>query len=63
MSDTDAKFVVEIELGNAAMQTREDVADSLDILAARLRNTSEDEGTFRDLNGNTVGRFTFHDHN
>lgn len=63
--DTDAKFVVEIELGNHAMRSKRDVADALCRLAVRLGEIDGDpgEGIVRDLNGNTVGRYTFHDHN
>ena len=37
MSRTE-KFTLKIELGNEAMQTREDIAESLEIVAAKLRN-------------------------
>jgi hypothetical protein len=49
------RFTLEIELGNAAMQTREDVGDALFRLAVTLTQTSRLEGIVKDLNGNTVG--------
>jgi hypothetical protein len=48
-------FKLEIELGNSAMLTAEDLADVLENIADRVRR--EDEGKIRDLNGNTVGWF------
>lgn len=61
------KFVLEIEPGNEAMQTGEDVAEALSEIAEYIR-TSEPtawngEATIRDANGNSVGRWTFHDFN
>jgi len=59
------RFVVEIELGNEAMATPRDIAEALTRLAERLKQIDGDpgEGVIRDINGNTVGRYTFHDHN
>lgn len=51
-------FQINIILGNAAMQTGEDVAAALEGVAARLRDTSLEPGvsaTIRDVNGGTVG--------
>jgi hypothetical protein len=58
------KFKLEIELGNAAMQTPEDVADALRRVADTLAGVGFVAGAggfgrgsqrIRDLNGNTVG--------
>jgi hypothetical protein len=54
----DMKFTVEIEMGNAAMETREDVADALSMVSLMVREGQE-SGKVRDINGNTVGKFTF----
>lgn len=50
------KFTIEIELGNDAVQTAEDVAEILRATSAQV--TDIRLGSFRnirDLNGNTVG--------
>lgn len=61
------KFTLEIKLGNAAMQTGEDVAEALEETARKIRDTYGidyvDEwaglGAFiRDANGNRVGRWS-----
>jgi hypothetical protein len=49
-------FRADLESGNAAMQTPEDVADALEDVARRIRRGCED-GAIKDLNGNTVGRW------
>lgn len=49
-------FTLTIEMGNAAMQDHADVADVLRELAERLE-AGELNGSVRDYNGNTVGRF------
>lgn len=53
------KFVLEIEMGNDAMQTDADLADALSGVIDRL-----DRGTLcgviQDVNGNVVGRFAIH---
>lgn len=54
----DNRFTVTIDVGNDAMQTLEDIAGTLEGVAERLR-MGESSGKVRDLNGNTVGRFTF----
>lgn len=54
MQDT---FTLKIDLGNAAMSSPEDVAGALESVAAKVRD-GRDEGGIRDLNGNTVGRWT-----
>jgi len=52
-------FTLTIELGNAAMSSRRDIARALTALAssAKLGDRTESSGTVRDLNGNTVGRW------
>lgn len=50
------KFTLEIELGNDAMQTSDDVAEAL----ANVTNSLLDgltSGAIRDANGNTVGKW------
>lgn len=54
MQDT---FTLKIDLGNAAMGTPEDVADALRSIASDVADGDE-SGIIRDLNGNTVGRWT-----
>lgn len=56
------KFKLEIELGNAAMLTAENVAGALNRVSYEL-DTSETpgglSGNIRDINGNTVGSWKF----
>lgn len=51
------KFVIEIALGNEAMQTPHDVAEVLDVLQTRMRDEHEwgRPQTLWDINGNPVG--------
>lgn len=53
------RFVLSIELGNAAMQTPRDVLDAIRQSLARTHPDQElgtdDGGKIRDVNGNTVG--------
>jgi hypothetical protein len=62
------KFTVEIELGNAAMQTYSDVASALQEVATKLAvgfahggdrslPSSGAEGKIYDANGNVVGKW------
>jgi hypothetical protein len=56
------KFTLEIELGNDAMQTNDDIAKSLQTLAHRLSQMHRDpvdgdKWNIRDANGNTVGKW------
>jgi len=55
------KFSLEIELGNDAMSTPDDVAYLLGVVAEQLDAVDAfgpgDEGRTRDVNGNTVGRW------
>ena len=55
------KFVVEINLGNEAMNSPHDVADALEKVIRNLRMVDEFgdgfSGRLRDVNGNTVGTF------
>jgi len=48
------KFKLEIELGNDAMQTPEDVADALEAVASKLKNTGRHEGVVFDLSKCTI---------
>lgn len=61
------RFVLEVEPGNEAMQTTRDVVEVLHQAAEAIHRVEhmawEGEGKIRDRNGNTVGRYTFHDHN
>lgn len=56
------KFSLEIELGNAAMQTGDDVAEALRKVAQKLADAYDgtnlpdwESGTIKDANGNAVG--------
>jgi hypothetical protein len=55
------KFTVEIELGNAAMSTSDDVARGLREIADRVEGFEvmdlREKMRLRDENGNTVGSF------
>lgn len=51
-------FKLSIELGNAAMQTPEDVAHALHEVIVAL-DVGRTEGKIRDENGNTVGTWSF----
>lgn len=60
-----AKFQLTINLGNDAMQTGTDVAGALRAVAKRLEDNhgefifeDDDHGFCRDVNGNTVGKWT-----
>jgi hypothetical protein len=53
---TDETFTLTVEMGNAAMETREDLAGALEAVAEKLRN-GRDGGHVMDENGNTVGTF------
>lgn len=56
------RFILTIELGNAAMQTPRDVADALRQAADVLENgptPSQVPQTIRDENGNTVGDYLY----
>lgn len=60
------KFVLEIELGNDAMRTRQHIAEALKKVASKLTTfptgqIREDEQSLRDVNGNRVGFFGFKD--
>ena len=49
------KFLIDIEMGSAAMTSNDDVADVLQILVDRLRFSSVSSGVVRDYNFNRVG--------
>lgn len=51
-------FNLHVELGNAAMNTREDVAEALERVAGQLRSGSG-AGAIIDANGNTTGNYSF----
>lgn len=57
------KFVLDIELGNAAMMTKHDIARALNETARKLPQSVlgavvvGDYGKIMDLNGNTVGKW------
>lgn len=55
------KFMLEIELGNAAMETGRDVADALNNIAYQLQDTTmvlePTTGKVVDENGNSVGKW------
>lgn len=57
------RFTLEIEFGNEAMQTPDDVAGALEQTASRLMGiegitSADDAGLVFDLNGNTVGQWS-----
>ena len=57
------RLVLEINLGNAAMQTGRDVADALGQVVHRVEDNllplrSGDGGTIHDANGNATGTWT-----
>jgi hypothetical protein len=54
-------FTLQIELGNDAMSTANDVANALYALAGRMAGDDSSlsgAGSVRDDNGNTVGRWS-----
>jgi len=55
------EFTIEIELGNEAMNNHRDVAATLEHIAKRIHESSDQwpEGKIFDLNGNSVGWFGF----
>lgn len=58
------KFTLEIEMGNAAMLTRADIAEALHKVARKVGDsdtTEADSGGITDLNGNRVGRWAHDD--
>lgn len=50
------KLTLTIEMGNAAMKTRAQVAAALKDAAAKIH--LDDFGKIRDANGNTVGKWS-----
>jgi hypothetical protein len=57
-------FKLKITLGNEAMQTPQDIASVLFVLAAKLElmnlgPVDHQNGNIRDLNGNTVGSWSY----
>ena len=56
------KFILEIELGNAEMETARDVAYALrDVMQSVGTGSTTDAGIIRDISGNCVGRWRFED--
>ena len=56
MSYEQHKFTVEIDLGNEAMQSLEDIAEALETIVGEMVGIDQrDAGTIHDVNGNTVG--------
>ena len=64
----DGKFTLEIVMGNAAMHSRRDLARALEGLAEKIKTGGMPlkdpdgfltTGNIRDLNGNTVGQWTY----
>jgi len=53
------RFTLEIELGNDGMRTSQHVAEALYEIAQRVYPRHEEEGKIRDVNGNTVGGWSF----
>lgn len=54
------EFTLRIEMGNAAMKTPEDVAESLRAVANRLDyGMDRQSGKILDYNGNKVGEWEF----
>lgn len=56
------KFILEIEIGNDAMQTYVNIAEALANVAQKLKYdfmapVRSDWYTIRDINGNTVGKW------
>jgi hypothetical protein len=49
-------FRLEIEMGNAAMLKRSDIADALIDIVGKLK-CGQAAGGIMDVNGNTVGKF------
>jgi hypothetical protein len=50
-------FVLKIKMGNAAMQTLDDIAAALHDAAERIARDDLATGRVRDVNGNTVGQW------
>ena len=55
-----ATFTLTIQLGNAAMETSDDVAEALRRVADKMERNGFD-GRIVDLNGNTVGKYEAED--
>jgi hypothetical protein len=54
-------FTVELDGGNAAMQTKEDVAGALRNIITKVER-GDWYGYVFDTNGNIIGSFDFHNH-
>lgn len=53
------KFILEIDIGNDAMRTRQDIATKLREVAKDIQNFEFDSMRISDLNGNKVGQWRF----
>lgn len=53
-----SSFKLTIEMGNEAMQSRDDVVDALKQVIAKIEK-GRDGGFMQDKNGNNVGSFDF----
>lgn len=51
----DGTFIMKVELGNAAMQTPDDLARALELVAVQVRNRMEYPLPVVDANGNSCG--------
>lgn len=54
------KFSLEIDLGNEAMQSKDDVAIAVKDVASRIIANQYSDGPVLDRNGNVVGSYTFY---
>lgn len=54
-----ARFLLEIEIGNDAMQSPEDVAEVLRLVGWAANLDGITEAPIRDRNGNVVGKYGF----
>ncbi len=52
------KFILDITMGNDAMQSGDDVRNALEDVGHKL-NLDQEAGIIRDINGNTVGEWRF----
>lgn len=51
-------FIMKVELGNAAMQSPDDLASALELVAVQVRNRMEYPMPVLDANGNACGEWT-----
>ena len=53
------RFKLEIQLGNDAMKTRRHIREALQSVRAQLVTRGPPAGIIRDVNGSSVGAWTF----